>query len=66
MYILKENVNIQLNQTIASEVIGITQPNLSKILNRKVACRKVTAYSIVKYINENAEIDDYFEKIQKG
>lgn len=64
MYILKESAKIQINQTIASEVIGIAQPTLSNILNRKVACRKVTAYSIVKYINENAEIDDYFEKVK--
>ena len=62
MYILKENVNVKMNQTIASEVIGLSQPTLSNILNRKVACRKVVAFCIVKYINENAEIDDYFDK----
>lgn len=66
MYILKEDAKVQINQTIASEVIGIAQPTLSNILNRKVACRKVTAYSIVKYIDEDAEIEDYFKKIQKG
>lgn len=62
MYILKENVNVKMNQTIASEVIGLSQPTLSNILNRKVACRKVVAFCIVKYINENAEIEDYFDK----
>lgn len=62
MYILKENVDVKMNQTIASEVIGLSQPTLSNILNRKVACRKVVAFSITKYINENAEIEDYFDK----
>ena len=62
MYILKENVNVKMNQTIASEVIGLSQQTLSNILNRKVACRKVVAFSITKYINENAEIEDYFDK----
>lgn len=64
MYILKENVEIRMNQTIASEVIGIAQPTLSNILNRKVACRKVVAFSIVKYLDDEAEIEDYFEKIK--
>ena len=64
MYILKENIDLKINQTIASEVIGLAQPTLSNILNRKVACRKVVAYCIAKYIDENAEIEDYFEKIK--
>lgn len=62
MYIFKENTNVKINQTIACEVIGLAQPTLSNILNRKVACRKVVAYCIAKYIDENAEIEDYFEK----
>ena len=62
MYILKEDVKVSINQTIASEVIGIAQPTLSNILNRKVACRKVVAFSIVKYIDENAEIEDFFDE----
>ena len=62
MYVFRENSDVKINQTIASKVIGITQPCLSKILNGKVACRKVVAFSITKYINENAEIEDYFDK----
>lgn len=64
MYILKENVEIRMNQTIASEVIGLAQPTLSNILNRKVACRKVVAFSIVKYLDDEAKIEDYFKKIK--
>lgn len=62
MYIFKENNDVKMNQTIASEVIGLAQPTLSNILNRKVACRKVVAFCITKYIDENAEIEDYFDK----
>ena len=63
MYFFKENIDVKINQTIAGEVIGLTQPTLSNILNRKVACRKVVAFCITKYIDENAKIEDYFEKI---
>ena len=64
MYIFKQDVDYKINQTIASEVIGITQPCLSNILNGKVSCRKVVAYCITKYIDEDAEIEDYFDKIK--
>ena len=62
MYIFKADNNVKMNQTIASEVIGLAQPTLSNILNRKVACRKVVAFCITKYIDENAKIEDYFDK----
>lgn len=62
MYIFKADNNVKMNQTIASEIIGLAQPTLSNILNRKVACRKVVAFSITKYIDENANIEDYFDK----
>ena len=62
MYLFRKDVDYKINQTIASEVIGITQPTLSNILNGKVACRKVVAYCITKYLDENANIEDYFTK----
>ena len=64
MYMLKEDVNIKMNKSLASRIIGLTQPTLSLIMNRRVACRKVVAFCITKYIDENAEIDDYFEKVR--
>lgn len=66
MYIFKTDLDVKINQTQACEVIGITQPTLSNILNGKVACRKVVAFSITKYFDENAEIEDYFELVRKG
>ena len=58
MYYIKSKIKI--NKTKASEVIGITRPYLTNILNGKVGCTKPVAYCITKYINSNAEINDYF------
>ena len=66
MYIFREDVNVKINKSAAGRVIGLTQPTMSKILNRKVACRKVVAYCIAKYLNKDAEIQDYFEPVKKG
>lgn len=62
MYLFKTEIPVKINQTIASKVIGITQPTLSNILNGKVACRKVVAFCITKYLDDNAKIEDYFTK----
>ena len=62
MYLFKTEIPVKINQTIASKVIGITQPTLSNILNGKVACRKVVAFCIAKYLDDNAKIEDYFVK----
>lgn len=64
MYILKKDIKVKFNQIKAGEVIGLTQPTLSNILNRKVACRKVTAFSITKYIDKDANIEDYFDRVE--
>lgn len=64
MYIFKEDKNIIKNKGKASEKIGITLPTLSKILNKRCACRKTTAYCITKYIDEDAEIIDFFERVK--
>lgn len=43
-----------------AEKIGITPTYLSLILNNKKDCKKTVAYCIVKAIDSNAEINDYF------
>lgn len=66
MYILKENIVVDLKcetQRKVAEKIGITEQTLSKILNRKMACSKMIAYCIVKINNSEAEIEDYFERV---
>ena len=66
MYILKENIVVDLKcetQRKVAEKIGITEQTLSKILNRKMTCSKMIAYCIVKINNSEADIEDYFERV---
>ena len=63
-YMFKENVVYKIKQGDACKVIGLAQPTLSNILNRKVRTTKMTAYCITKYLDENAEIEDYFERVK--
>ena len=60
----KFNKEVKINKTIACEVIGISRVYLTNILNGKQLCSKIVAYCITKYLDENAEIEDYF--IKKG
>lgn len=67
MYILKENIIVDLKgetQRKVAEKIGITEQTLSKILNKKMSCSKMIAYCIVKINNSEAEIEDYFERVE--
>jgi plasmid maintenance system antidote protein VapI len=59
MYILKNEMKIG-NETKASKIIGIDIATLSRILHKKQKCSKILAYCITKYIDQNAEITDYF------
>ena len=64
MYLWKnKNLNIR-GQGIASKTIGITPQYLSRVCSRKTTIRKLLAYSITKYIDSNAEIEDYFERVK--
>ena len=63
-YIFKKEKKIKINQRIAGEKIGLTQPSISNIMNSKIPCRKITAYCITKYLDENAEIEDYFDRVK--
>lgn len=62
MYILKNEMKIG-NETKASKIIGIDIATLSRILHKKQKCSKILAYCITKYIDQNAEINNYFIKI---
>lgn len=64
MYILKNSEKVSIiNQSELARKIGINQATLNRIFNKKQRCSKIMAYTIVKSINENAEIEDYFERI---
>lgn len=62
MYLLTEDIKIK-NVGEASNKIGINISTLSRILHKKQKCSKIMAYCITKYINQEAEISDYFLKI---
>lgn len=53
-----------IKQREIAKKVGITEETMSRIINQKQNTSKTTAYCIVKMINENAEIKDYFEKIK--
>ena len=60
MYLFKNEKEITINQTIASEVIGCDRSFLNQVLKGQKHCSKMVAYCITKYLDENAEIEDYF------
>lgn len=64
MYYFRQDIQVKFKQKDLCETVGITQPTMSNIINGKVACRKVVAYCITKYLNEDAEIEDYFERVK--
>lgn len=65
MYGFKQDLNIKFNKAKASKEIGITRPYLTSIINGKKLCTKVMAFCITKYLNDNAEIEDYFIRKEK-
>ena len=67
MYQLRDINKVSIiNQSELARKVGINQATLNRIFNQKQSCSKVLAYAIVKTINENNEILDYFEIIKKG
>lgn len=46
-----------------SEKLGISNCSLSRILNGKQTTKKITAYCIVKMYDQDADVLDYFDKI---
>lgn len=67
MFLLKDVDKIQIiNQSELARKVGINQATLNRVFNQKQKCSKLMAYAIVKSINENAEIEDYFDYVKKG
>jgi len=63
MYRIKEiDLLEDYNKVKVAEKIGLHPDTLRKILNGKQECSKLVAYCITKYIDSNAEIEDYFKK----
>lgn len=53
-----------IGMTKIAEKVGIDLSTLSRIVHGKQTTSKMTAYCIVKCINKNAEIKDYFIKLR--
>lgn len=67
MYQLKDTEKVAIiNQSELARKVGVNQATLNRICNKKQKCSKLMAYAIVKCINQNNEIDDYFELVKKG
>ena len=56
---IKEKFDNIKQKDIAKKV-GITAQTINRIINGKQTTQKTTAYCIVKAINEDAEINEYF------
>ena len=52
------------NKEQMAKVIGLNPDTLRRVINGKQECSKLVAYCITKFLNYEAEIEDYF--IRKG
>ena len=66
MYYFKNDVTNVFNQRALAREVGISFETINRIFKRKQRCSKMVAYCIAKTINKNAEIEDYFEKVEGG
>jgi len=64
MYIWKHKNLCLRKQQDASKTIGVTPQYLSAICGRKQVIKKTLAYCITKYIDSEAEIENYFERVE--
>ena len=65
MYIWKyKNLTLR-KQKEASKVIGVSSVWLCRICGRKEKIRKMLAYCITKYIDNEAEIEDFFSYVKE-
>ena len=65
MYLLNDYAKERLSQyklKKVAETIGINPRTLSDMINKNRSCVKVTAYSLSKYLDKDAEIIDYFTR----
>ena len=62
MWQFKDKNNAKLyNKEQMATVIGLHSQTLRRVINGKQLCSKLVAYCITKFLNAEAEINDYFE-----
>lgn len=54
------------NKVQMAKVVGLNPDTLRRVINGKQVCTKLVAYCITKFLNSEAEIEDYFDCIKKG
>lgn len=66
MYTFKDKEQAkEYNKTKMAEIVGLNADTLRRIINGKQECSKLVAYCITKFLNEDAEIEDYFIRKEK-
>ena len=66
MYTFKDkNVAKMFNKTQMAKVIGLNPDTLRRVINGKQECSKLVAYCITKFLNSEAEIEEYFIRKEK-
>lgn len=66
MYTFKDKEQAkEYNKTKMAEIVGLNADTLRRIINGKQECSKLVAYCITKFLNEDAEIEEYFIRKEK-
>lgn len=60
---IDKNIAVTYNKVQMAKIIGIAPDTLRRVINGKQSCSKLVAYSITKFLNNEAEIEDYFKLI---
>ena len=51
------------NKEQMANVIGLSPDTVRRVINGKQKCSKLVAYCITKFLNSEAEIEEYFERV---
>lgn len=65
MYILNDKAKDLLSYykiKLVAQAIGINATTLSDMIKKDRSCIKLTAYCLTKFLNPEAEIQDYFTR----
>lgn len=61
MWVFKDKeVAKMYNKTQMAKVVGLNPDTLRRVINGKQECSKLVAYCITKFLDSEAEIEDYF------
>lgn len=65
MYMFRDkSVAITYNKVQMAKVVGLNPDTLRRVINGKQTCSKLVAYCITKFLNSEAEIIDYFDRVE--